>query len=92
MDASVQLEGDALVFRGRLGRDAVPALWRTLEAKQAGITRVRLQQVDSVDSAGIAMLAELAARRPQGLVVEGMPAGLAELRTAYRLDEQLRFA
>lgn len=92
MDANVRREGDALVFHGRLDRDAVPALWRQLEREAPGVGRVHLTQVDTVDSAGIALLAELAARNPDGLLVEGMPAGLAELRHAYRLDDRLRFA
>lgn len=91
MDATVQREGDALVFQGRLGREAVPALWRAI-GPEGGIARVGLQGVESIDSAGIALLAELAARGAGGLVVEGAPAGLAELRAAYRLDDRLRFA
>ncbi len=92
MDANVQREGDALVFHGRLDREAVPALWRRLEREAPGVARVRLDQVETVDSAGIALLAELAARHPEGLAVEGTPAGLAELRDAYRLDDRLRFS
>lgn len=92
MDARVQRDGDAVSFTGRLDRDSVPALWRALGTTGAPARSVRLQQVEAVDSAGIALLAELAARSPDGLVVEGTPAGLAELRDAYRLDEQLRFA
>lgn len=92
MDANVQRDGDALVFRGRLGHEAVPGLWRALGSLEPGIARVRLQQVEGIDSAGIALLAELASRHPEGLVVEGAPAGLAELRAAYRLDDHLRFA
>src|SRR5690606_41598623 len=62
------------------------------QSDEHGIGRVRLQQVESIDSAGIALLAALAARNGEGLVVEGAPAGLAELRDAYRLDDRLRFA
>lgn len=92
MDPNVQREGDALVFHGRLDREAAPALWRAIRTDERGIGRVRLQQVESIDSAGIALLAELAARNGEGVVVEGAPAGLAELRDAYRLDDRLRFA
>lgn len=92
MDANVQREGDALVFHGRIDREAVPSLWRAIQSDEHGIGRVRLQQVESIDSAGIALLAELAARNGEGLVVEDAPAGLAELRDAYRLDDRLRFA
>ena len=52
-----------------------------------------------VDSAGLALLAELADESRaddsvagNGIVVVGAPAGLAELRAAYRLDERLAFA
>lgn len=90
MDASARLEGDALVFTGALGREAVPGLWRDI-GRAGGKARVaRLQQVESVDSAGLALLAELAARQPDGLAVEGSPAGFSELRAAYRLDDRLR--
>jgi phospholipid transport system transporter-binding protein len=47
-----------------------------------------------VDSAGLALLAELAARlRAAGAAphIEGEPAGLSELRTAYRLTSGLDF-
>lgn len=90
MDARVQREGDVLVFTGRLDREAVPGLWRAIGAPEV-IRVARLQQVESVDSAGIALLAELASRHPDGLVVEGSPPGLSELRAAYRLGDHLRF-
>ena len=54
----------------------------------------RPDQVTTVDSAGLALLAELAARlRAAGaaVAIEGEPAGLAELRTAYRLTPGLDF-
>ncbi|MCE7032316.1 STAS domain-containing protein [Lysobacter sp. GX 14042] len=91
MDARVQREGDALVFTGPLDREAVPGLWRAIGGAPEVIRVARLQQVESVDSAGIALLAELASRHPEGLVVEGSPPGLSELRAAYRLGDRLRF-
>ncbi|MFD1298280.1 STAS domain-containing protein, partial [Lysobacter gummosus] len=59
-------------------------------ALAAGARRFDLTQVSSVDSAGLALLAELAAQAPDVAVV-GEPAGLAELRAAYRLDASLGF-
>ena len=44
------------------------------------------------DSAGLALLAELASTLGGGVILSGNPSGLAELRTAYRLDDQLGFA
>ena len=45
----------------------------------------------SVDSAGLALLAELASKLGS-VALLGNPPGLAELQTAYRLDDQLGFA
>lgn len=89
--ASVRRDGDALVFRGALDRAAVPALWKACAPLLAGITRLELSAVDRVDSAGVALLAELSARTG-GPVVEGDPVGLVELRRAYRLGPTLDFA
>ena len=47
--------------------------------------------MDRVDSAGLALLAELAARI-DGVAVVGRPEGLGELRAAYRLQDDLSFA
>ncbi|WP_222566084.1 STAS domain-containing protein [Novilysobacter antarcticus] len=89
--ASVKRDGDALVFSGTLDRQAVPALWTRCAAWQSGITRLDLAAVDRVDSAGVALLAELAARTG-ATTVAGEPTGLAELRRAYRLGATLNFA
>lgn len=89
--ARVRREGDALVFEGRLDRDAAATLWRSLQDPAAGTRRIELGAVAMIDSAGLALLAELAARLP-GVVVHGEPPGLAELRAAYRLDAALGFA
>jgi phospholipid transport system transporter-binding protein len=48
--------------------------------------------VTRVDSAGVALLAELAARAGTAVAIDGMPPGLAELRAAYRLTPALAFA
>lgn len=89
--ARVRRDGDALVFEGRLDRAAAAALWRSLPASTAGIRRLDLHAVETVDSAGVALLAELAARLP-GVDVHGDPGGLAALRAAYRLGATLDFA
>lgn len=91
MDAQVTRDGPALVFSGRLDRSTVPGLWRSIGSHAGEAEVARLDAVASIDSAGIALLAELAARTPAGLRVEGNPTGLADLRAAYRLGDNLRF-
>jgi phospholipid transport system transporter-binding protein len=90
-NAGVRRDGDALVFTGALLRDAVAGLW-----KQAGglgaVRRLDLRAVERIDSAGLALLAELAARSGADVTIDGEPAGLAELRAAYRLSPTLAFA
>lgn len=94
----VAREGDALVFTGALVRDAVAPLWSPALAGAAGAGRYDLHAVTRVDSAGLALLAELAARGAGGsgadgsgaVELVGIPAGLQELRAAYRLDHALR--
>ena len=93
-DASVRREGDALVFSGALDRAACARLWADASTVSAGTQRIVLTNVTTVDSAGLALLAELAARlRAAGATpqLEGEPAGLSELRTAYRLTPGLDF-
>ena len=91
--ASVNRDGDALVFAGTLLRDDVPGLWRPASsAALDGVRRFDLAAVERIDSAGLAMLAELAARAGGDVAVDGSPAGLAELRGAYRLAPALGFA
>lgn len=88
--ARVAREGDALVFSGTLVRDAVAPLWRPALAGAAGAGRYDLRAVTEVDSAGLALLAELAARGARPVELVGTPDGLQELRAAYRLDHALR--
>ena len=93
-DASVQRDGDALVFTGALDRAACASLWADASKVLAGAQRIVLTRVTTVDSAGLALLAELAARlRAAGATprLEGEPAGLSELRAAYRLTPGLDF-
>jgi len=92
--AAVVREADTLVFRGALARAAVAALWRQAHPLRAGVRVLDVAGVSHVDSAGVALLAALAddGVAGDGLSVVGTPAGLAELRAAYRLDERLAFA
>jgi len=57
--ATVSRDADTLVFRGALVRGAVAALWRQAQPLRAGIGRLDLSAVSLVDSAGLALLAEL---------------------------------
>lgn len=90
-DASVRLEGDALVFAGALDRPAIASLWPAASAAIGQARRLDLRAVSHVDSAGLALLTELAARAGGSLPSAGDPPGLAELRTAYRLTPDLAF-
>ncbi|RRU71798.1 MULTISPECIES: STAS domain-containing protein [Stenotrophomonas maltophilia group] len=93
-NALALLEGDTLRLRGVLDRAAVIALWPQLQALPAQLARLELSEVERVDSAGLALLAELAARaRKNGhpLAVSGAPAGYNELSAAYRLSPDLDF-
>ncbi len=93
-EAGIGREGDALVFTGALDRAAAAAAWPRAVAQLAGVQRIVLTNVTAVDSAGLALLAELAARlRAAGGTprIEGEPPGLADLRAAYRLTPELDF-
>ena len=90
--ASVTRDGEALRFAGALSRDEVPALWRQALPLLVGVRRFDLAGASGVDSAGVALLAELASRAPARIAVDGNPPGLAELRAAYRLQANLDFA
>ncbi|MEO6517986.1 MAG: STAS domain-containing protein, partial [Pseudoxanthomonas sp.] len=61
-DARVARQGDALVFGGALDRAAAAGLWVTASKAATGAQRIVLTNVTTVDSAGLALLAELAAR------------------------------
>lgn len=89
--ATLRRDDGALVFAGVLTRDAVAALWRQALPLLTGARHLDLAAVERVDSAGLALLAELAARI-EGVTVVGLPDGLGDLRTAYRLDDALAFA
>jgi phospholipid transport system transporter-binding protein len=90
-ESSVQRDGEALVFTGALTRGAVAALWKATSMALDGIRQFNVTAVDEVDSAGLALLAELA-EGAGGIETSGDPAGLAELRSAYRLSHTLGYA
>lgn len=90
--ATVERAGETLRFAGALTREDAAALWRRALPQTAGADRFDLAAVTRVDSAGVALLAELAARTGAAVAVEGTPPGLAELRAAYRLTPGLAFA
>ena len=91
MTATCTRHNDTLAFAGTLDRAVVGGLWSQLQAQVSGVRRFDLSAVASVDSAGLALLAELAAMAG-GVSVDGRPAGLDELRTAYRLQDDLSFS
>ena len=94
--AAQQMQGDTLHLGGRLQRDAVPALWAALladTAAHANLAQIDLAQVDALDTAGLALLVELAARtrRAGGAAprILHAPAGYDALCAAYRIRPQL---
>lgn len=90
-DASVTRAGEALRFAGVLSRPQVARLWKQLPSLD-GVSRIELAEVGALDSAGVALLAEIAARCAGDVAVDGGPDALAALRSAYRLDGTLGFA
>jgi len=92
MTATCTRLDDTLIFSGTLDRAAATALWAPLQRSIAGVRRFDLSAVGGVDSAGLALLAEAAALAGGPVDVLGHPAGLDELRAAYRLRDDLSFA
>ena len=89
--ATVVRDGNALVFTGALSREASASAWKQAHSMLgADVDTFDLRAVERIDSAGLALLAELAGRC-DGVDVLGTPVGLAELRAAYRLDDALAF-
>ena len=87
--SGVRRDGSTLVIAGPLERAAVPALWRAALAQLEGVDAIDVSAVPRLDSAGLALLAELQARAGGRLAVTGTPDGLPGLRAAYRLDAAL---
>ena len=89
---SLQRDADVVRFSGAVVVNAITAgAWTSALAALGGARCFDLSGVGRVDSAGLALLAELA-HRAGGVVVEGDPAGLAALRAAYRLTPALDYA
>ena len=85
------LQDGTLGISGRLDRHAVAALWPTLPV--AGCTALDLSKVSTLDTAGLALLIEIA-----GLMriagddsprILNPPAGYAALCAAYRIRPEL---
>jgi phospholipid transport system transporter-binding protein len=90
--AAVERNGDVLRFSGALVRAHCASLWRQSLPLLPGVRRFGLEAVTRADSAGIALLAELAARADDGISFDGEPGEMRALRTAYRLGPTLEFA
>ena len=89
-EATVERVGTLLRLRGRLDRASVAAVWPRALAALDGVQGLDLHAVESLDSAGLAMLAELVDRLPpQARRIEGQPPGLAGLCAAYRMNADL---
>jgi len=87
--AAIDRDGNTLRLRGVLAADAVARL-RLDRQNVAGVTQISLDEVERVDTVGVALIAQLVAAaaaasgaRPH---VSGRPAGLEELCQAYRID------
>lgn len=84
-------DGDTLVLAGALERTAVTALWPQLARLSIGLAHIDLAAVPRVDSAGLALLAELCQHAAGPVDLLHAPAEMAELRAAYRLGPALEF-
>jgi phospholipid transport system transporter-binding protein len=87
----LQRDADTLRFGGELLTARVHDTWARALPMLAGVRRFDVSGVTHVDSAGIALLAELA-QRAGGISIDGDPAGLSALRAAYRLTPALTYA
>jgi len=91
--ARIQIQGDTLHIHGTLDRAAVVALWPQLYPPPHLVRYLNVQAITSIDSAGLALLAELMTQlREKGTAnIIGKPPGLEELSAAYRLTPTLEF-
>lgn len=90
--ATAELHDATLHFRGRLDRDSVSALWRTLP--KGTWTALDLSQVSALDTAGLALLVETAAhcgwRAGGGMLrILDAPPAYDALCLAYRIRPEL---
>lgn len=88
-------DGRRLSFSGALLREHAATLAASLQSINArDVDTVELNDVDVIDSAGLALLSSWLNRnfadgkRP---MLIGQPDGLADLLAAYRMTEQLEF-
>ena len=89
--ATLRRDGDTLRLDGALVATAIAALWSPALAAVEGASRIDLGAVTRVDSAGVALLAELM-QRAAAAELAGDPPGLSALRAAYRLTPALAYA
>ena len=92
---ALRRDGAVLHLAGPLDRAAASAAWPRLLPLLDGTQVLDLSAVTRLDSAGLALLAEVAARlstRGVAVRIDGSPEGLAELCAAYRLDAGLGYA
>lgn len=87
---SLQRQAYSLHFDGDLLAGVIAGLWKPALALLDGVRRFDLTGVSRVDSAGVALLAELA-QRAGGVTIDGDPVGLSALRAAYRLAPSLDY-
>ena len=89
--ATLRRDGDTLRLGGALVAAAIAGLWPSALAAVDGATRIDVGAVTRVDSAGVALLAELM-QRAGASALAGDPPGLSALRAAYRLTPALAYA
>ena len=89
-EAGVERAGPLLRLCGRLDRASVAGLWPQALRALDGAQGLDLHAVEALDSAGLALLAELVDRLPRETRrIEGQPPGLAGLCAAYRMNADL---
>jgi phospholipid transport system transporter-binding protein len=74
-----------IALPSRVVRDDVARLWRELAPLARGATRVDLAGVREIDSAGMALVLELAA--VSDAVIANVPARYAALAAAHRVPD-----
>jgi len=91
--ANARIQGNTLHVSGVLDRAAVIAVWPHITPLPDIVEQLDMYSVTHVDSAGLALLAELIAQlKSRGEVrIIGKPEGLRELSAAYRLTPDLEF-
>ena len=89
--ATLRRDGDTLRFGGDVVTTTIAAVWKQALVQIQGVRRFDLAGVGRADSAGVALLAELA-QRAGDIAIDGDPAGLSALRGAYRLTPTLGYA